>query len=434
MYDLQSISTRFDSGSRALQNVQSNIPRFALVALLLLSVIGLSPVAIFGEDTSTLGTQTGDGDAARQLSFVLVFLAIAAHTAVAGGLRQLLRIPWAFCVLLGWSWLSLSWAVNPDVALRRVMLTTMVVLSLTYAVRSLPVRTVMSLIVGCFALILVADWLSIALLDFAVQQPTEVEKDLAGNWRGLHNHKNEAGAFCAIACIVFAHASFRLRSFLCGPLLLGASAVFLFMTQSKTSGGFVLVAMAIGGMACLCHNNPAFRNVLLSGLAAGALLAVSLIDVPYDRLLALFDDPASLTGRSQIWPILLRYIGDHPLLGSGYGSFWSVGEASPIFEYGSGWLTKIFQAHNGYLDLAVQTGLIGLGLALVVLVASPLAALFSAPLHWQASRWLICSILAFGLLHDLLESSLLDRANPTWVMMVIMYCLLSDGRVRTPAA
>ena len=434
MYYLQAISTRFDSSSSALHHVQSSIPKIALVALLFLSVIGLSPVAIFGEDTSALGTQTGDGDVARQLSFVLVFLVIAAHTAAAGGLRQLLQIPLPFCVLLGWCWISLLWAINPDVALRRVMLTTMVVLSLVYAVRSLPARTVINLIVGCFAVILVADWLSVALLDFAVQQPTEVEKELAGDWRGLHNHKNEAGAFCAVCCILFVYASYRMRSFLCGPLLVIAAAVFLFMTQSKTSGGFVLVAMAVGAMASLCYNNPVFRNVVLSVLAIGTLFAVSLIDIPYDSLLALFDDPASLTGRSQIWPILVRYIGDHPLLGSGYGSFWSVGDASPIFDYGSGWLTTIFQAHNGYLDVAVQTGLIGLVLAFVVLVARPLTLLFSAPLHWQASRWLICSILAFGCLHDLLESSLLDRANPTWVMMVIMYCLLSGAQIRTRAA
>jgi O-antigen ligase len=434
MYYLKAIRTGSYPRSRALQHFQSCIPKLALVVLLFLSVIGLSPVAIFGEDTSAVGTQTGDGDVAKQLSFVLVFVVIAAHTAVTGGLRQLLQVPLPFCVLLGWCWISLLWAINPDVALRRVMLTTMVMLSLTYAVRGLPARTVIGLIIGCFAVILVADWVSIALLDFAVQQPTEVAKELAGDWRGLHNHKNEAGAFCAICCILFLHASYQMRSFFCGPLLLIAAAVFLFMTKSKTSGGFVLVAMAIGAMTSLCYNNPVFRKVVLSALAIGALLAISLVDIYYDSLFAIFDDPAAFTGRSQIWPILVDYISDHPLLGSGYGSFWSVGDASPIFVYGSGWLTKIFQAHNGYLELAVQTGLIGLALALAVLVARPLILLFSAPLHRQTSRWLICSILAFGCLHDLLESSLLDRANLTWVIMVIMYCLLADARIRARAA
>jgi O-antigen ligase len=126
--------------------------------------------------------------------------------------------------------------------------------------------------------------------------------------------------------------------------------------------------------------------------------------------------------------MLLAFAADHPFLGAGYGSFWGIGEHSPVFHYGSGWVTTIFLAHNGYLELLVQVGAIGLLIAIACLILHPFHVLFCKPLPAAVPRTLICSVLAFGCLRDLLESSLLDRANPTWLVMLAMYALLYKGR------
>ena len=83
-------------------------------------------------------------------------------------------------------------------------------------------------------------------------------------------------------------------------------------------------------------------------------------------LAEVFDDPASLTGRVQIWPVLLDYVSNHLWLGSGYGSFWAIGDASPIFEFDNSWLMTIDHSHNGYLETLVHTGVIGLALLSLV--------------------------------------------------------------------
>jgi O-antigen ligase len=255
---------------------------------------------------------------------------------------------------------------------------------------------VMKVLVCTFIAVLVADWISIPLFQYAIQQPTEIEKELAGNWRGLHLHKNEAGAFCAMALIVFINAAHRARSHLLGSVIIVAAAGFLFLTQSKTSGGFVLVAMLIGLVAQRGYNNPTLRDVSLLAAICAAVLAVSLDVIPYDLIDAEMNDPAAFTGRVQIWPVLIQFADDHFLLGSGYGSFWATGTDSPIFAYASDWVTTLFEGHNGYLDLQVQTGFVGVALVVCLLVIRPLHIPFFRPLRGSGSRWLICSILAFG--------------------------------------
>jgi O-antigen ligase len=430
--DRSNTSRRHGFLDSALASIQANIPAIMLGTILVLSLIGPSPVALF-PPTTPIDPSTGDGDTLRQACFVMVFLVMAWHVGVTRGLEQLLHIPMSFVVVLSWCWLSLLWAVDPEVSMRRIGLTTLVIVTVTHAVRGMTPKTVMTVLVWTFVAILVADWISIALLQYAVQQPDEIEKELAGDWRGLHLHKNEAGAFCAIALIVFINAAYRARSRLLGLFMIAAAAGFLFFTHSKTSGGFVFVAMLIGLLAHRGYNNPTLRDVSLALALCAVITVISLDLIPYDLIDAEMNDPAAFTGRVQIWPVLMQFANDHFLLGSGYGSFWAIGPDSPIFAYTSNWVTTIFEAHNGYLELQVQTGFIGLALVVCLLVIRPLHILFFGSLRGGVSRWLICSILVFGFLHDLFESSLLDRSKPTWVVMVVMYVLLEDARLHPRA-
>ena len=149
-----------------------------------------------------------------------------------------------------------------------------------------------------------------------------------------------------------------------------------------------------------------------------------------EQVSAYLSDPAALTGRVQIWPLMLDYASDHLWLGSGYGSFWSIDNA-PIYEYTSGWLATINHAHNGYLNLLVQIGLGGLIITVVVFIVQPVGRLLLARFSQMAWRFYFATALTFIYLNNLLESSLLDRANPIWVLLLLNYALLEKG-VRQP--
>jgi hypothetical protein len=65
----------------------------------------------------------------------------------------------------------------------------------------------------------------------------------------------------------------------------------------------------------------------------------------------------TLTGRTRIWKELLAFRTD-PLIGVGYGSFW-LGKRLQILSDIYGLLNE---SHNGYLNVYLELGMIGLGL------------------------------------------------------------------------
>jgi O-antigen ligase len=86
----------------------------------------------------------------------------------------------------------------------------------------------------------------------------------------------------------------------------------------------------------------------------------------------LFGD-LTFTGRTEIWEHILPEIGRQPWLGHGFGSFWDVGaQLNPILSAPTdAWYRNaqlINTAHNGYLDVLLQTGLVGFAISLVAIL------------------------------------------------------------------
>lgn len=73
----------------------------------------------------------------------------------------------------------------------------------------------------------------------------------------------------------------------------------------------------------------------------------------------------TLTGRTDLWKFLLS-MHTNPLFGTGYDSFW----LGPRLEFIWRKFYLFNEAHNGYLDVYLNLGLIGLSLLLVYLIAS----------------------------------------------------------------
>ena len=411
------------------------VPALVFFAIIVLCYAWDAPSIVFYGDIGLSNTSvTSGGDTARQVCFVLLFLVVAYAGVRARGFDFLLSVPKLFWPVLGWMWLSLIWAIDPSIAFRRLAFTTIIILSLSYTTDLLSYRQVVRVLLTALVTILMVDWLAVAAFPLAVHQAAELDTSLVGNWRGIHNHKNEAGAFCAMTLILIVYEARRVRSKVTGPALFILAAAFLCESRSKTSGGFVFVAMLIGMAAHVAYKNPGLRRVAAFSAVGFALVALAIIGNPLSPFARIFEDPAALTGRVQIWPVLMNYALDHPWLGAGYGSFWAIGDMSPIFSYASGWVTTVDHSHNGYIQIVIQTGFVGFAIMFATLMVQPFRQLFSHRLDKDTSRFLICSILAFGCLHDLLETSILDRATSTWVVMLTAYCLLAKGVARGSAS
>jgi exopolysaccharide production protein ExoQ len=412
-----------------------------LVALLALSYLRDAPDVIFGnaellDGTNDLAVMTpaSSGDNLRQLCFGLIFVVTAWVMFKSRGLRAIWSAPRSLLLPLGWCWLSVCWAVDPGIALRRVIFTTLLILMTSWISQLVAYRTIVRSMVAVFIVLIVADWAAVMIFPLSVHPPNSLDPSLVGDWRGLQSHKNEAGAMCAIALITFLFETVRLRSYVTGPLMTVVAAAFLYLTHSKTSGGMVILAIAVGWIAQIGYRRPVVRNLFICGSATIVLVCFGLwSDTVFNALASVLDDPGALTGRTQIWQVLSQYISDHPLLGAGYGSFFAIGSASPIFQYGSGWITTVDHAHNGYLNVLVEIGSIGLVLVVYNVVLRPYYFLLFRPIMPPDARVLITSILTFTYFHDLLETSIFNRDASTWVVMLLIYCTLDRLKISESA-
>lgn len=395
---------------------RTSIAAAALVMLLFVAVIGFEPL----RESRSPGTLSGDGDATRQIAYLLILCTVFAIGLGSGAARRLLAIPLPLAIAMGWCWLSVSWSAVPEIALRRLALTTIIVWIIFRLVDELGFRSTVAWVAGFLIVLLPLNYLAVLFSPVGVHSLREVgDLNIIGNWRGLLPHKNFAGIICA-STILF--VLLGLRGHLAARIVVAlAAALFLYYSHSKTSTGVVLIALAAGYLFLVY--NPAYRMLLVPGIM---ILAVSVAFAFERGLLRLSNpiyEPNSLTGRGELWMVVTRYINDNPLLGTGFGSFWNIGESSPVYQYSTSWVTHQANAHNGYLDLAAQIGVPGLILTVVAVFVVPLARVLASTRIPRRDGALVVALLVFFLCHNMTESSLLDRDMIGQIFVILAVAL-----------
>ena len=135
-------------------------------------------------------------------------------------------------------------------------------------------------------------------------------------------------------------------------------------------------------------------------------------------------DIETLTGRIPLWGHLLGYIEDKPLLGSGYGVFWSAARIVDVSK-DMGWM--VGQAHSAYLEVALHLGLVGL-LAYVLILLLGLRRATSLTLDCEDRFFpFAAAVLTFCALHGLLESQVYLTSFLTFVYMTLSVRLSVSG-------
>ncbi len=111
-------------------------------------------------------------------------------------------------------------------------------------------------------------------------------------------------------------------------------------------------------------------------------------------------DP-TLTDRTRIWSALLS-MDTNPLVGTGYESFWLGSRLDAVFAKSG---VHINEAHNGYLEMYLNMGLIGLVLLVCVLVTT-YRNIIRQPLDSVGSfTSLTCSLWVTALFYNVTEAS-----------------------------
>jgi O-antigen ligase len=297
----------------------------------------------------------------------------AATMATRGGTRRsfLSAQPWLVVVLvvfLAWSGLSAIWAQDPAAAFRstvRFALNAMLVPIVFWAVRDR--RHVLWII----AVFIVGAQLSV-LWGMSHHQVTIGRPGQVGRLSGATVEAN-ALATMLIVCTVFAGALvLALRS---APLAraLAAAAAFAAMAAffaTFSRGGIVALAVVIlAGIVYGGRWRSAFVALALVVAVVGFVYVNEATSGAAGRL-----SSANSSGRVDIWNVGLRIVKANPVAGVGSGNF-TTAEPHYLLAPGSIGRPELIidtplVAHNIYLQVLAEMGIVGLSLFVAVLALS----------------------------------------------------------------
>lgn len=175
---------------------------------------------------------------------------------------------------------------------------------------------------------------------------------------GLFAWNSELGFMAAVgAVLAFAFwAAFRkVLHMLLMAVMLGVTVLSGSATALLAAAAGIAAVIWVGGR----------RATRFAVTAAAVLVAVFWatggLAVFMDQVLGLLGRSSDLTGRTVIWPVALGFAEKHPFFGYGIGAPPSIGDVLG-FEAG--------HAHNGYIDLLLNLGGVGLAVFAVGAVAA----------------------------------------------------------------
>jgi len=231
-----------------------------------------------------------------------------------------------------------------------------------------------------FLYVLLAVFVSSVIL--VIVNPTialEVDAGIEGAWRGVMEHKNLLGIACGVSLLIWtvitAEGKHPVWFNVFGLILI---LICLIQTKSSTSLFFGVTSSVL---FIFLHKEHIKSKLFIFRVTIALLLFISALSLvffvindhfpmPSDFLApfsALFGKGSDLTGRGDIWIYMRQSIESHPWLGVGYASFWlGIGGPSQYISDALKW--NIPSAHNGYLDLLNELGIIGFSLFVLQLI------------------------------------------------------------------
>lgn len=156
-------------------------------------------------------------------------------------------------------------------------------------------------------------------------------------------------------------------------------------------------------------------------LFSSLFLYLTISDDKFIDILSIFVSDTSFTGRDDIWMFMFNQISERPFLGYGYGAFWGIGYDSINIIKGDGFIQLLNQGHNGYIDLLANLGMLGFSLYALLILNT----LLNLDLSTSAGviKKMTFVILAFTIIHNFTESSLLRGYSFLWVIQLYFLCI-----------
>jgi exopolysaccharide production protein ExoQ len=312
----------------------------------------------------------------RTVFLVLILLAIGILMSRSFQWGRFFSHNWALTTFLFFALVSVGWSDFPFVAFKRWFRDLgnyLVILVVLFDPRPLEAtRTLFRRL--CYLLVS----LSILLIKYYPQIGKQYSYWTGANmYVGATTGKNLLGVVCLISGLFFLWDTItrwpeRKRRQTKRVILVNAA--FLAMTlwlMNLANSATARVCLVLGCLVIaaahsrLFKRHPAFLKWLIPAFFCLYLILAFGFNLNGDLAGAVGKDP-TLTDRTKIWSIVLS-MHTNPFIGTGYESFWLGPRLAWFWQRGLG---AINEAHNGFLEMYLNLGLIGLFLMVWFLIAS----------------------------------------------------------------
>lgn len=358
----------------------------------------------------------------RLLPFLLplLVLAILLASRTAAGIKSI-SIPFPLVVVVSFFVTTTVWSAAPvlSVADSMVIVSIATISVLAGSFSSLQ-DLVGGVLLGCFAILVLSVAVGVALPSYGLV-PDGYQ---AGSLRGVMLDRNSLSFVLLLGLIATLASDPRRNIFRWQrSLLFGAFMGGIWWTSSSTCLILSVVVTALAaGLSAIRRVPPPRRAPAATVGAIIAASAATIINSNFSEVLSLVNRDPSLTGRTRVWPAVENLIAQSPWLGQGWGAVWGNERIREQLARTIGF--DVPHSHNGYLDVQVQVGTIGLWMVLLLLaiiavrgVANYLSA--SSPL----ASWSLILVVVL-ILYNKVETSF--SAPSTVLLMFLTLIVLAN--------
>ena len=320
---------------------------------------------------------------------------------------------------------SSAWSQDATITLRRaVVLCATTAFGMYFATR-FDVPEQLRLLAWTCGLVICASFLCASFLpQYGIDQTFHI-----GDWQGAFHHKNLLARAMVLATLVFLLVRFRSGNVL---RWIGIAASLTLLVLSRSVTGIIVFAIILASWPLykLLRTKFTFGAPVISAIFMFLATCTAFAYEALPTVMAFMNRDEGLTGRIDLWNAVWVSISRKPWFGYGFDAFWQgmQGESASVVQM-VGWVPP--HAHNGFLDLLLEVGILGLGVFAVgyfLLWYRAVQLVMRVP--GNIPIWL-CTYLLFMGIYNFTESAILLQNSIFWVLYTSTSINLYLGFVAT---